>query len=266
MAKRTKLPFWRRLSPRKKHDIALLRPSTLPKKDRFESLTDTKAESERSERVLRAIPAGQIYADLLSECRDGYYHCDYPFCPICARKFRRWFTGELLRLTEDVPSLKIITVLLKAEARNNIQSLDPAIYRDMLRKRLQRSGLRKAVVIGGFENVYNATKRAWILHVNLLVIGAKRSALDKFAGNFSGDELDRPIVESRVRDRLKQISYVLKFTTYHRPYKQSGSSKSPAVPLNAAQHMPLVKWMNNFQFQDFLFLFNARRTGPRIQV
>jgi len=34
-----------------------------------------------------------------------------------------------------------------------------------------------------------------------------------------------------VKDRPEQLSYVLKFTTYHRPRKQTGAGKSPAIYL-----------------------------------
>jgi hypothetical protein len=225
VTKRKKTSFWRRQAPPKKYDIARLRPPSLPKRDRFESMANAKAESARSETVLRAIGGGPLYADFLSECRAQDYRCDKPFCPICARRFRRWFIGELLRITADRPNLKIFTVLLRSAPREDIQALDQTRYRNMIRKRLRRAGLQKAVVIGGFEVVYKASSRIWVLHANLLVIGGERSAREKFRASFSGSELERPAIEGLVRDPPKQLSYLLKFTTYHRPYKQSGPSR-----------------------------------------
>lgn len=266
MAQRIKAPFWRRQPPKRRHDITLLRPSSLPKRKRFESMADAKAESARSETLLRTVAGGEVYADFLSECRAGYYRCNKPFCPICARKFRRWFIGELLRLTEQNKSMQIFTVLLQAAPPDKIEELDPERHRAGLRKRLQRNGLDDAVVIGGFEIVYKASLSAWVLHANLLVIGGSKSAWRKFADSFFGKAPKRPVVKSPLLDRPKQLSYLLKFTTYHRPYTQSGASRSQAVPLNRANHVALVRWMDARDFQDFAFLFNARRRAIKIYM
>src|SRR4029079_140924 len=97
--KRRKPPFWCRGEPHPKYDIARLRPETSPSGQRFETLEDARAESERSEKLLRSFSGGnRELAEFLQECREGHYQCNRPFCPICARAFRRWFIGELLRV------------------------------------------------------------------------------------------------------------------------------------------------------------------------
>ena len=93
-----KPPFWRRKIPPAKYDIALLRPEPLPKGKRFETVQDAHEESKRSAALLRSTADGNLdLAETLSDCRNELYQCDRPFCPICARIFRRWFTGRLLR-------------------------------------------------------------------------------------------------------------------------------------------------------------------------
>jgi hypothetical protein len=47
-------PFWRRNDPAAKFDIAKLRPKSLPRGDRFETLNDARRESVRSEELLDA--------------------------------------------------------------------------------------------------------------------------------------------------------------------------------------------------------------------
>jgi hypothetical protein len=69
-----------------------------------------------------------------------------------------------------------------------------------------------------------------------------------------------------VKDPVEQLSYLLKFTTYHRPYEQHGTKKSKAVPLNPPEHFELVRWMAQYTFTDHLFLFNARRRGVSIEL
>ena len=53
-----KPPFWRRGRPNPKHDIVRLRPENLPRGERFETLADARAESERSEKLLRSFSGG----------------------------------------------------------------------------------------------------------------------------------------------------------------------------------------------------------------
>src|ERR1700730_1822628 len=110
---RRKNPFWRSGKPKPKHDIALLRPAGAPRGQRFETLTDVREESERSEKLLRSFAGNSVLAEYLQECRAGDYECNKPFCPICGRVFRRWFIGELLRVTGGRDHVHLYTVLLK---------------------------------------------------------------------------------------------------------------------------------------------------------
>jgi hypothetical protein len=268
MAKsRRQPPFWRRGKPKPEYDIALLRPATQTRGERFETLADARAESARSEQLLRSFPGGnKELAEFLQECRAGDYECDKPFCPICARVFRRWFVGELLRVTKPNEAVRIYTVLLKEAPQHNINNLDPTPFRHSMRKRLERAGLGKVPVIGGFEIVYKAQRRVWVLHVNLVMIGGKKSAHNKFKQGFKNGAVERPIMGAKLKDRAEQLSYILKFSTYHRPHEQHGPSRSDAKPLNPREHAALVTWMSQFEFNDFLFLVNARREASKVTL
>src|SRR5260221_8178777 len=138
--KRRKVAFWRRGSSDRPYDIALLRPKGGPKGERFETVQDARAESERSEQLLRSFSGGnRVLAEFLQECRAGDYECNKPFCPMCARVFRRWFIGELLRVTKGNGAVRIYTVLLKQASQYKINNLDPTPFRHLLRKRLERA-------------------------------------------------------------------------------------------------------------------------------
>jgi hypothetical protein len=259
---RKKPPFWRRNRPKAEYDISVLRPANMPRGQRFETLEDAQIESERSEKLLLSFARGnKVIGEYLQECRDGYYECNKPFCPICARQFRRWFIGELLRATKGQTEVHMYTVLLKEAEKTKIDELDPAPFRASIRKRLQRSGLGKVPVIGGFEIAYKAAQQAWVLHANLVMIGGEEKARKKFKKAFRGDDFDRPLLQTALKDRAEQLSYVLKFTTYHRPHEQQGAIRAPAKPLNPTEHAALLKWMSQFEFNDFMLLINARRQG-----
>jgi hypothetical protein len=135
-----------------------------------------------------------------------------------------------------------------------------------LRKRLERAGLINVPVIGGFEIVYKAKSKVWVLHLNLVIIGGKMSAHKEFKRGFENSDTERPIVGAKLKDALEQLSYILKFSTYHRPHQQRGSTKASAKPLNPREHAALVKWMSQFEFKDFLFLVNARREASKITL
>jgi hypothetical protein len=93
------------------------------------------------------------------------------------------------------------------------------------------------------------------------MIGGNKSGRTKFKEKFQGDDIDRPLVGTALKDRAEQLSYVLKFTTYHRSHEQQGSTKSKAKPLNPKEHAALLRWMSKFEFEDFVLLINARRQG-----
>jgi hypothetical protein len=160
----------------------------------------------------------------------------------------------------------IFTVLLESAQLHKLLTLEIERYRHSLRKRLDRTGLRGVPVIGGFEMIYRARLKEWMLHINLVIFGGEKDALTKFERGFFGAGIDRPVQRAPLIDPAEQLSYILKFTTYHRPYEQQGRKKSKALPLNPAQHFLLVDWMSQYVFPDYLFLFNARRRGPLIEL
>lgn len=260
---RKTVSYWRRRKPSGAHDIAVLRPPSKPRGKRFETRKDAFEESIRSEALLRDGAAPRHLWEYLAECRAGYYVCEQTFCPSCAREFRRWFIGEVLRIasTNSAPAY-IVTVLLAGEA--DINELDPETFRHMLRKRLDRAGLGDAVVVGGFEMVWRARDKVWVLHANLLVLGAERPAVVRFEDSFSLSDLTRPTQTVELKDLPEQLSYLLKFTTYHRPHRQVGKKRSKAKPLNAKQHVALVNWMWRHDFSEMLFLYRMRRQGDRL--
>jgi hypothetical protein len=263
---RRKAPFYRRRKPKSEHDIRLLRPPSLPLGERFETLEDVRRYSLDSEYKLDLSTHQQDLSNHLNECRTLDQLCDQPYCSLCARIFRVWFIGELLRIIDNIGSapVYILTILLEEASYDEIHRLDVKAYDAELRKRLSRNDLGDAAVIGGYEIIYRARSKTWVLHTNLLIIGGAIKAIKQFKATFSNSDIEEPVLIEELEDPLKQLSYVLKFTTYHRPFKQCGSKKGPAVPLNPREHCALVAWMAQWKFQDFMFLFNARREGTTI--
>lgn len=264
---RRKLPYWKRTIPAAPFDIAKLRPKEMPLGKRFETPSDARNESLRSEILLAGQRQGKAYSIYLCDCREDHYHCQKTFCPQCARAFRRHATGELLRLY-SVSKTKtwVLVILLEAAPRGKLQDLQIERYRHSLRKRLDRAGLAHVPVVGGFEMIYRSRSKEWVLHINLVMFGGSEEAIARFEEGFRDEEFYRPVERVLVEDPAEQLSYVLKFTTYHRPRTQYGPKKSKAVPLNSSEHLELVRWMAQYEFTDHLFLFNARRRGSTIAL
>ena len=261
-------PFWRRGQPPKIYDIAVLRPSNLEKGERFETIADAAAESLRSEQVLKRARRTSLPQQYLCECRAGYYHCEKLYCPVCGRAFRRWVIGETLNIVvgQCFGPNRVTTILLAKS--KDIRDLDPSSFRALIRKRLNQAGLKAVPVIGGFEMAYRAQDKSWVLHINLLTLGATKLALSRLEDSFGSSQFLRPTQTVSLNDLPEQLSYLLKFATYQRPLRQTGPKRSPAKPLNTREHVALINWMSGYQFTNMLFLCGIRRQGDclRCQV
>lgn len=214
---RRKLPFYLRSEPAPQHDIPLLRPPSLPLGERFETLDDVYRYSRDREEILAVSDRREHrrLADSLNECRTSDGHCGLPSCPICARRFRIWYIGEMLRIAEKVGAaqVKIETVLLAQASYDKINTLDITGYDGLLRKRLIRTGLADAAVIGGYENIYRAKTKSWMLHLNLALIGGEAKSIEAFEETFGESDIARPTLLQGLEDLKRQLSYILKFVT-----------------------------------------------------
>ncbi len=48
-----------------------------------------------------------------------------------------------------------------------------------------------------------------MLHVNLVIIGGEKTAHKKFKQGFDNSDMDRPIIEAKLKDAPEQLSYIL---------------------------------------------------------
>ena len=69
---RRKLPYWRRQLPAPKFDITKLLPTSPPRGGRFETLSDAREESLRSEQQLVCQRPRNQPAKYLRDCREGH--------------------------------------------------------------------------------------------------------------------------------------------------------------------------------------------------
>lgn len=251
--------YWAKASVPMGHDIALLRPASLPRGKRFETPDDAAQYSQALESLLRRTKGGHDSAEFLNDCREGHYTCGKPFCPLCARQFRRWLFGQTSQIFshEDKPH-RVLNLHFGAWKAGDLGSANPDRIRDRLRKQSNRAGLGEVVAVGGIEAALKDGH--WLVHGHVAVAGAGKDKRDRLRAYFDGAGSKRPFVDQEMRDPAKQLSYVLKFHSYQRPAKGG-----QAYPLKRNAALELVRWQNGRSFEDFLFLKGLRRRGVRIE-
>src|SRR4051794_31977485 len=125
---RQRLPFYLRKAPCARYDIQRLRPKSLPVRTHFETKEDAVKNRAQSITVLEEhLARDRTYLlRRLERCGDIGKRCEQAYCPVCARTFRIWFIGQLLRIVQKVElkDVRIMTVLLKAAPRRSIGDLE----------------------------------------------------------------------------------------------------------------------------------------------
>jgi hypothetical protein len=274
------LPFWAKVEVLPDRDISLLRAEPLKGRTAFESHeTALKYNDLLIERLGNRALAVQA---ILERCNARADFCGLPNCAKCARFYRRYFVSELLRVGRQCRRrCQTATILLEIIDFGRLSQTNMAAAHDRLRKRLQRCGFSGSIIIGGTELTWIENSLHWILHVHVLAIGASddswkrlkkiyRDDVTKRRGRTSGRTTAsvsgrfRPVVVKSLRHPLTQCSYLLKFQTIHRPGTQHGARRPSAVPMREGPLVELVEWRMNYQLDDFLFLFGARRRGGKI--
>jgi hypothetical protein len=251
---------WARDNPSPDYDIKRLRPASLRRGERFETPADARRYSLINESKIQAAPGLENLTRALRACREEGEPCFVPYCPICARRYRRWLIGQTLPFFFgiEVPAF-FVTILLEECGVGDLHKIDVERSRRRLRTRMHRTLLPGAILVGGIE--VGLKDERWLIHAHLACLGPAEAELRRLAGSH---ERSRALDIRQLRDVVRQVSYLQKFSTFHRPGQQTGSGRSRAYPLPAARSRELAAWMSDHEFEDFLFLYGARRRGSRI--
>jgi hypothetical protein len=161
---------------------------------------------------------------------------------------------------------EIGTAFLATYPPRSLITADVKRAREMFAKQLHRSGFKGSLVLGGTETAWSERQGLWILHVHFLAIGVPEEAWGRLRTALRKSGLRFPLKRQALNDVESQISYLQKFVTYHRPGSFTGSGRSKAIPLPPDRLAELARWWSQYTFDDFPFLFGARRRGGRIVV
>ena len=232
--------------------------------DRPELETSDEAEAWNRDRIDDLVDREPEIAVALEACRDDA-PCGLTICAGCARRFRFGVIRELLRIATGYRGMHEVAVIhLETLPVGSLAKADIKRAHDRLRKRLHRLGFAGSILIGGTEVAWLARDRVWIFHLHLLAIGVAREAWDALEVQLAGSGRSDPLRVDDLRNPERQLSYALKFVTYHRPGKIGPDGLAKAYPLPRDQLAELAAWSSQYSFDDFVFLFGAKRHGGRI--
>jgi hypothetical protein len=243
-------------------DIRRLLPPSLPRGKRFETSSDV---AERKRKLVEALQ------DIEPELADAYNNCtresrcSIPGCPSCSRWHRGYRFSETARINElPLPGPRYyVTVYLATIPEVELPQVRICDEHKKIRKRMERLGFQ-GVLIGGTEGAWDAKQRAWILHLHILSIGIERAKWEALAVGMGSTDRAIPIKIERLKDTVRPLSYMQKWMTYFRPHRRLGRKLSMAVPLKPQQVAKLCRWWASHRFEEFMFLYGAKRRGGRI--
>ncbi|MBP2292236.1 hypothetical protein [Azospirillum rugosum] len=265
--------------PPVQHDVAWLTKHWKPK-ERFETADQVR---ERRDKLVRLLENGENaarrVAKRLKRCKPQR-RCGSGACPICGRRFRRWWVGEVLKLlsfTEitdgDNDAVVLSVTLVNRDHRRQagqLHTLDLRKLIDQYRTQIKRAGLNVRFMVGAVDISFNidGLKRwepHWSPHLYLLVNGATskaiREALERHL--IADDAVPRPIRMRTVKNGVKAASYAWKSAFFQRNSFLDGLGRPNTwpYPMKPTQVRELMIYLDRYQPTDRLFLRNVRRHG-----
>ena len=222
--------------------------------------TRRQAEEWSDLRLQALVPGLPDVARALLKCDGERHRCSLPICAVCALAYRPGPIAQLHALAHAYAGPhEVATIYLSLFGPGSLANADVPRAREMLRKRLDRAGFKGAIVVGGIEVAWQEKWQRWLLHVHVLAIGVDAVAWKRLAAALEDSGTAKPVDVDPLRDPDEQLSYCIKFVSYHQPGRRR-------VPLPPDRLVELAAWCSRHRFVDFFFAYGARRRGGRIVV
>lgn len=262
--------FWKTdATPNRKYDVKhRMKP--------FES--NKRACSERDRRV-KILNGGdkqaQVLALKLEQCQKGA-RCGSSICSKCMKRFRRWYTGEMLRGAKGKENVSTVTLVSAKHQYDSgdLVSFDMMKMIDACRSALRRKGLKHLIIMGGVDFSFNIFENDletafWQAHLQIVMINITKSEIRKLRQLYPVDKARgvlRPVKVSFVEDRALQFSYTCKSSHFARSsyINKSGRRNTRCQPLKAKQLRELLVFLDQYKPVNLLFLQKVKREGSKI--
>ena len=223
--------------------------------------------------------ANPALAGKLNACSRGT-RCGSPACPECLRGFRRWITGAIMALLEELgwsPSQGYAFTAIPtwlACAPGHLAKLDLHKAESRLRTALARSEIADLPIIGGWDFSFNEHGEGswtphWQPHLYLLLPTAtnpelvKRSLESVFP---KSEACPRPLKYRSIDDAVAAITYAFKgnFKWRISYFDKDDRLDSRQFPLRPEKGCELLTVLDQLAMTDRMFLRNVRRRGGRM--
>jgi hypothetical protein len=224
--------------------------------------TRDQAERWNDDRLHVLLPRLPAVGRALRDCDGQHHRCGLPICAVCARDYRPRPIAQLHALAhaKAYPGLReIATIYLDLFRPGSLRQADLPHIREMFRRRLDRAGFKGAIVVGGIEVAWQAHHQRWLLHAHVLALGVAEHAWEQLEAALKRSGTADPVKVVPLRHPDEQLSYCVKFVTYHQPGRR-------LVPLPLDRLVELAAWQSRYRFEDFFFAYGARRRGCRLVV
>jgi hypothetical protein len=240
----------------------MTRTTTFAGRPQLETLAEAQMRNQKRVDALAEL-SPEIAAAL--EACDPDAVCWLVICAVCSRRYRRRLIRELLGIAKSYPGQhEFATIYLDSFPAGKLVEADIKRAHERLRKGLQRTGFAGSLLMGATEVSWSGADRSWILHVHLLAIRVPPDTWVRLGRALRGAGPKFPLKVQPLRNPERQVSYMIKFHTFFRPRSRNGEVRSPAVPLPPDRLAELANWWFGYTFEDFTFLFGARRRGGQI--
>jgi hypothetical protein len=223
---------------------------------------ETRADAERlnDDQLHVLLPRLPAVGGALLQCDGAKHRCGLPICAVCARDYRVGPIAQLHALAHAyLGPHEVATIYLKFFPPGSLAVADLPRTREMFRKRLDRAGFKRAIVAGGIEVAWQENHQRWLLHAQVLALRVAADAWDQLEADLKHSGTAYPVRVLPLRDPDEQLSYCIKFVTYHQPGRAYR-------PLPADRLVELAAWQSQSRFEDFLFAYGARRRGGQLVV
>jgi hypothetical protein len=222
--------------------------------------TRRQAEEWNDKRLEVLLPGLPVVGRALLKCDGAEHPCSLPICAVCALAYRQGPIAQLHALANAYAGPhEVATIYLGLFRPDSLGDADVRRTHEMFRKRLDRAGFKGAIVVGGIEVAWQENWQRWLLHAQVLAMGVDPDAWDQLEAALEDSGTAYPVDHVPLCDLDEQLSYCIKFVTYHQPGRRR-------VPLPPERLVELAAWCAPHRFEDFLFVYGARRRGGRLVV
>lgn len=246
----------------------------------FESFSDVDGRRKAIVKFLnKGNRADRRLARKLKRCKKGR-RCLSGACPICRRRMRMWFVGEVYDVFEHLADEQVIllTIICSKQqfSANDLGALIPRNAVNRLTTKLRRLGFENEVMLGALDYDWcvrdnECAEGYWQVHYHLICPRLSETQVDALREVFPNNTtayVHKAVVPSPIKNRPEQFSYVLKpfFQKRSSYISSNGRRNAKKGPINnARRRRELFHQLDRHPMTESLVLFHARRIGGDIR-